>query len=847
MLRRDMTPDEAMVAEAQAITDVEFDIVLKPISHPELDDICIDGDLFAIGRTETPFASYAADVVADLSRRHAKIFAEHGAVYVADLGSKNGTTVNRVDVRQKTSRLQDGDEICFGGALCYRVQLRMRTETPARGAKLLSLTLVPELADLGLEPIVVTHFPFMVSKSETTFSRYKDEQPHQVNYLSRRHAHIFLKGGMPFVEDLGSTNGTFVNGARLAEHAVALQDGDVLAFGGHHFVYKVGLQTEEFQIDPTVTKLSPSVRGAAPPPAGDRDKTTFVAAADSFLDIFCVDPPPPQDDEVNSEEVKQQPEGNDTDKDGKQRRRGKFATLVSELASAFLGDDAGSIKRGLLWGAALVAVLGVIVAIVYFAGASGRDLKELVESGEYVRAATIANEQLEREPDNAELKALSTEALMKAHVPAWLRMLQERDFKRANATLAGMREAASHNADAPPVMNELAWVGDIEAFVMGRGGPEAPIRIYADEVKIKALLKRWNDDSQSLQQSFAAISSYVPAFKDTYADALSHVRKLQSDDAVYLPAMERLKAGVVAELNRDQPEALDAVINEYAEKYPRIGGLDGVRQDLRQYIALQQAASDGGLGPLVALQRKVRFSTPPFQEKFQALVASGRLPPADIVGQYESVSNAWRAGDAQQAFSGLQKMAAGPWAGAAATELERKKKIADQFAELQKTRAGKGYDERLLAFYGSLDPVEDAYFIGATRDDVALVKDKALKQAEEMASRAQVLWNRYRENGAIVGAQRLEGAVSNVFRTQAGLLTEAQQNAQQGMLIHTQLKLDYPVQWKKTFDEVNTEAELQRKSLLELRNVLEPGLLKAKLALLGGGSDEERKPSKTAR
>jgi hypothetical protein len=34
-------------------------------------------------------------------------------------------------------------------------------------------------------------------------------------------------------------------------------------------------------------------------------------------------------------------------------------------------------------------------------------------------------------------------------------------------------------------------------------------------------------------------------------------------------------------------------------------------------------------------------------------------------------------------------------------------------------------------------------------------------------------------------------------------------------------------------DEVSTEVEQQRAALLELRNVLEPELLKSKLALLG--------------
>ena len=157
------------------------------------------------------------------------------------------------------------------------------------------LLLVPQRDDLGLQPIEVQAFPFLVSKADEVFARYKDRYPHQVNYISRRHAHIFLKGGELYVEDLGSTNGTFVGGKRLDESALPLVEGDLVAFGGDHFVYRVSLQKPP-EVEPTVTQLflNPAVDEAV-----DTDKTTFVGAAHSFLDIFCVDPALQREDEVN--------------------------------------------------------------------------------------------------------------------------------------------------------------------------------------------------------------------------------------------------------------------------------------------------------------------------------------------------------------------------------------------------------------------------------------------------------------------------------------------------------------------------------------------------------------------
>lgn len=50
--------------------------------------------------------------------------------------------------------------------------------------------------------------------------------------VSRRHARIYAREGTCFVEDLDSTNGTFLNGERITPYLpYAFHDGDVLTFG----------------------------------------------------------------------------------------------------------------------------------------------------------------------------------------------------------------------------------------------------------------------------------------------------------------------------------------------------------------------------------------------------------------------------------------------------------------------------------------------------------------------------------------------------------------------------------------------------------------------------------------
>jgi hypothetical protein len=57
------------------------------------------------------------------------------------------------------------------------------------------------------------------------------------DFASGRHARVFRRDDAVYVEDLGSTNGTFVNGQRLAAERL-LRPGDVLVVGGTEMTYR---------------------------------------------------------------------------------------------------------------------------------------------------------------------------------------------------------------------------------------------------------------------------------------------------------------------------------------------------------------------------------------------------------------------------------------------------------------------------------------------------------------------------------------------------------------------------------------------------------------------------------
>jgi hypothetical protein len=89
-----------------------------------------------------------------------------------------------------------------------------------------------------------------------------------------------------------------------------------------------------------------------------------------------------------------------------------------------------------------------------------------------------------------------------------------------------MRIQARHNADALPLVAEIAWIGEVEQFVAARGGADVPVRNPADGARIRQILRQWQDEQQAHQRASSTIASTLPAFRDTYAQAVSDLRKL---------------------------------------------------------------------------------------------------------------------------------------------------------------------------------------------------------------------------------------------------------------------------------------------------------------------------------
>ena len=152
---------------------------------------------------------------ASVSAAHAKFAVKDGQVQLTDQ-STNGTFVN--GIRITTAELHDGDYITFGRyagkSLIFRTGLEPQL-------KLENIDLTKDHLVIGRDPscdVVIAH-----------------------PIVSKRHAEIVKQNGKILMVDLGSVNGTFVNGIRVKRHE--LQDLDRVVIGPSELHFQGGTLT----------------------------------------------------------------------------------------------------------------------------------------------------------------------------------------------------------------------------------------------------------------------------------------------------------------------------------------------------------------------------------------------------------------------------------------------------------------------------------------------------------------------------------------------------------------------------------------------------------------------------
>jgi pSer/pThr/pTyr-binding forkhead associated (FHA) protein len=162
------------------------------------------------------------------SRRHAVFKLIDGRPCVEDLGSFNGVKVNGRRIEERA--VLRSDDLVLIGSTQFRMESEGRADTHAAETLVVSRAALVDRSD-GRRFILDRRAK--VGRGSSNDVRIDDVS------MSREHAELeFPEHAPPLVRDLGSANGTFVNGRRVVWSE--LRDGDLVAFGDCSF----GLQAE---------------------------------------------------------------------------------------------------------------------------------------------------------------------------------------------------------------------------------------------------------------------------------------------------------------------------------------------------------------------------------------------------------------------------------------------------------------------------------------------------------------------------------------------------------------------------------------------------------------------------
>lgn len=226
---------------------------------------------FALRPGENGVGREAADVLlghGTVSRKHAKITVENGKAYVEDLGSTNGTTLDgRKLAPGEKVELKDGAEVVFGSAaLKYAapelVEEVEQAEEPEAEVTEMAVEAAPEaVAEESSEAVdevveeaepEVAAVGALVSKDGSirfelkpgTYTIGRRQGANDIvipdPYCSGRHAELAVEDGKFVLTDVGSTNGTQVNGVKLEHNAPRdVVPGDEITFGQAVFAIEV--------------------------------------------------------------------------------------------------------------------------------------------------------------------------------------------------------------------------------------------------------------------------------------------------------------------------------------------------------------------------------------------------------------------------------------------------------------------------------------------------------------------------------------------------------------------------------------------------------------------------------
>lgn len=225
-------------ADTQGLAKITW---INPETDERQDFTLAEGATASIGRLETNDICIREQHV---SRQHAVINYREGIFMITDLGSANGVYVNDRRINEPFP-LANGDVIrLYVPEFHFTALLTDADRQPTEHG-----TFIGAITNSGKGRLIITNgtqegnsIPLMLRK--VTVGRATSNSDWEIGLqdpsVSRPHARFELVDNNWILFDLGSANGTSVNGTPINEKGRALHDGDVISFGATMSLFRGG-------------------------------------------------------------------------------------------------------------------------------------------------------------------------------------------------------------------------------------------------------------------------------------------------------------------------------------------------------------------------------------------------------------------------------------------------------------------------------------------------------------------------------------------------------------------------------------------------------------------------------
>lgn len=832
--------------------------------------------------------------VSQISRRHAIIFHDQGKMMIRDLGSKNATCLNGQKLGADPVEINDGDVIQIARDFEYTVKIEREFEK--HNELPFSLMLVPEDPQSGLKPIEIDAFPYYIGRKENSFRIYEDTLPDQLKSLSRKHAEINYQDNRFLLRDLGSSNGTKLSGQALGQTPKPFQNGDQVIFAEFFkYVVKiysedvletVALESVAIE-DSDRTVVDTSEKKPMPPmgaaiteevspaeetpspglaqqiaklyeaPAKPTEKDISTRASDtSHSNLLKRDDSHASDDEeskqsgtvymssatqflkiLTSKEKKDSTEEgvkdraeSDADKPAELgKRQNRIIGLIKEILHTLSPrPDVDKRRKWLLPGFAAILALAGIGWFTYL-HTNEQTLERLMAAGKYREYVELANQVLAQKPDREDIRRSSTAALMRALMPEFSESLKQGRIDSAKEIIRSYATYASNNRDAKKVLEFLTWMADLELF-FSQNDPGRPINLFRDEAIIEPLVSRWETNEDDYRFIMDQMVEKSNVFEPIRGLIYHHLNVLELK-TTYLDSAKKLIRTIREKLDSGRNAEILNAIAEYERKYPKTEGLAELRREAANFKLLTQYIRARDVIQLSNFFKESQFLIPVFKQKVEYLKAND-LPGPEMGFKIQAAGNAWKAGNAHQAFEILKPLVHERWGDIAETRMNHYRQVMDLLSAAKRSKGSQEQSNHMFELYSILNPREDQFFYKQVEVHFAGLREQELQKSKRLLVHAERVWNNYLKSGRITGLLRLESSVSQKFKQRANDLKTCFEDSRSAVKTYSMLGLKLPEKWERMHTRIDEEVKSQRLRIEDLSAVLGPEVSTAKLALL---------------